>query len=228
MSRLLVFFTVLLLMGACNIKQSNATTDPTFIDFPKLVEVYNISHPNSQQWFYYSGDVKLRNADKEDVIVTFDFVDDQGDKRFYRLQQKEAEQLLVNFKNVELIYAAEALFLVDQARKKYTILTVNASEATRQLTDSMQHFTVSTIDGFGLAVISYRPTADLRAGKPGDPPPSEVSCECKGSVPPGGCKAGGLGSISCSISSGEDSCTVTCKEHVMACCNSPDTSGNGG
>ncbi|MEM9920086.1 MAG: hypothetical protein AAF990_18465 [Bacteroidota bacterium] len=219
----------LLILGVCTIFlitscQNSSTTEKYIqkIDFQKIVEERNAEDLNTAKWWYCKGDVQLRSGDSNDILAMSDFLDEQGLKTFFRLQVERVDKFFNKFQDIELLFTGNALLLVDQEKKNYTVLSID-SDYVYDNRIPLDSFKASNIEGYGLAMIKYKPVSALRSNDAGDPAPSEVSCKCVSEIPAGGCSSGGLSASSCSVSVGSKSCTVSCKEETAACCNEQAT-----
>ena len=210
-----LFFTVFCLTSyvACNQQEENPT-DFSIKQAKSLVDEFNLGKLEEYHGEYLMGSVKIypiENQNKIDFFVT------TNDKRYihYILQMEAFSQLQDNLENAEILFFNRFLVINSLDTDKRILVNIenNKYEPLQNIEFTME------IKGFGLA--RTEKTADGKLTSR-----ASVNCECcitgegcGGSIEyPSECDSGGSAAVSCSLSSGGESCSVQCSGGYHACC----------
>jgi hypothetical protein len=234
---LITLVGVLFWLNAC--KQEKVLIDYSLKNMSQLVEKYNVNRSGIDKGMIEKGKARIVSTQNNFYVVQFQNLDSKRNT-FFTLEAKEVTPNFgLIFSDLELIHMGGSLIL-NSLKEDYKILL--------QIGEQVTYPEISAINfkynftGFGLGkypnhdrlFLTDENTLNSRAvhsggggnwggGGPITPIIPDLSCGCHPNGDSNGCKSGGTGSSSCSMSTGSgenaQSCSTTCQSGYYACCN---------
>jgi len=211
------------LTWACNQSSEIQPADFSISNAQKYLDEYNAGKLDYQKGEYIEGDIYIRSASGDMIVVTVNNDELKGSSIVYQLQLEKTldPDLKIRLANAQVLFFHESLVVNSISTDEMFLFSLHNAEEHVELKDN----TIKNY-GFGLSrfVLISPSNGVTYRNDPGDPPPSE-GCKCTNNII-AVCDSGGQGSSSCSGAYGPNGtqCSVSCSDgknnvEKWACCS---------